>query len=277
MIKLSITCFFLLLEGLGGTSLLAQTTSEISPFTIGDRITLQSEKLQEERILNVYLPHGYSSDSAATYPVIYLLDGSIEEDFIHVAGLVQFCSYPWIAHLPPSIVVGIENVDRQRDFTYPTDRPEYLEQVPTLGGSAAFISFLREEVKPFIESNYAVEGKGMIIGQSLGGLLASEILVRQPDLFDTYLIVSPSLWWDEQSLFAETPVIIEDGINVYIAVGEEGGVMKSVARKLRKSTKNRNNIDELHFEYVKHHDHADILHEALYRMFRERGKSRSHP
>ena len=150
MSKLSIPSIFVLLQFFGNTFLLAQTASETSPFTIGDRIKLYSEELQEERILNVYLPHGYSPDSAATYPVIYLLDGSIHEDFIHVAGLVQFCSYPWIAHLPPSIVVGIENVDRQRDFTYHTDREDYLEQVPTLGGSAAFISFLREEVKLFI-------------------------------------------------------------------------------------------------------------------------------
>lgn len=260
-------------------SLMSQTSApeNISPFSIGKRVEIFSESLQENRFLNIYLPHAYSPDSTIAYQVIYLLDGSADEDFIHVAGLIQFCSYPWIAHLPPSIVVGIENVDRQRDFTYPTDREDYLEQVPTLGGSAAFISFLQEEVKPYIESNYAVEGKGMIIGQSLGGLLASEILVRQPDLFDTYMIVSPSLWWDEQSLFEETPAPITSEIEVYIAVGEEGRVMKSVAKKLYKSSKNRNNIDALHFEFVKHHDHADILHEALYRMFRQRGKSQPQP
>lgn len=81
---------------------------------------LDSKILSEKRILNVYLPEGYDAADTIKYPVIYLLDGSADEDFIHVVGIVQFNTFPWIDQIPPSIVVGIATVDRRRDFTYPT-------------------------------------------------------------------------------------------------------------------------------------------------------------
>lgn len=78
-----------------------------------ETITFKSEILNENRILNIYLPNEYFNDSTQKFPVIYLLDGSLDEDFIHIAGLVQFCSFSWINEIEPTIVVGIENVDRQ--------------------------------------------------------------------------------------------------------------------------------------------------------------------
>ena len=89
-------------------------------FSIGQSITIRSTILQENRKLNIYLPLNYAEDSLKTYPVIYLLDGSHDEDFIHIAGIVQFGTFPWVKMLPESIVVGISNVDRKRDFTYPS-------------------------------------------------------------------------------------------------------------------------------------------------------------
>lgn len=265
----SILIYFLLLSNF----LNAQTSSESpAPFSIGERVELYSESLHETRFLNIYLPHNYNPDSAIEYPVIYLLDGSAHEDFIHIAGLVQFCSYPWINHIPASIVVGIENVDRQRDFTYPTELPEFQQAIPTSGGSRAFIAFLELEVKPLIKQAYQTNGDHMLIGQSLGGLLASEILIRHPDMFDSYVIVSPSLWWDEESLLSEIPATVHYPTSVFVAVGEEGRVMKRVARQLHRSTTSRKNIEEIHFDFVKDHDHADVLHLAVYEAFRMMGE-----
>ena len=116
-------------------------------FTIGKTISIQSDILKEERVLNVYLPQHYSADSLKTYPVIYLLDGSKDEDFIHIAGIVQFGSFSWINMLPETIVVGIANVDRKRDFTYPSQNSLDQEEFPTSGKSAHFIQFLEEELQ----------------------------------------------------------------------------------------------------------------------------------
>src|SRR5688500_10810959 len=83
----------------------------VQPFVLGVIVAIESKELGEKRILNIYLPEGYSTDDTVRYPVIYLLDGSKDEDFIHIAGLVQFSSFEWVKQLPKSIVVGIETVD----------------------------------------------------------------------------------------------------------------------------------------------------------------------
>ena len=116
-------------------------------FVLGKILTIQSEQLQEERTLNIYFPHNYEIDSLQRFPVIYLLDGSVDEDFIHIAGLVQFNNFPWINRLPPSIIVGIANVDRKRDFTFPTSVKKDKKQFPTTGGSKKFIQFIDKRVK----------------------------------------------------------------------------------------------------------------------------------
>ena len=174
---------------------------EISkPFVLGEIIELQSKVLSEKRILNIYLPQGYNPNDSINYPVTYLLDGSADEDFIHVVGLFQFNNFSWINRVPKSILVGIANVDRRRDFTYPSTIAENQKRDPTSGKSANFISFIESELQPFIEKIYKTNNSKTIIGQSAGGLLATEILIKKPKLFNKYIIISPSLWWDNGSL-----------------------------------------------------------------------------
>lgn len=246
--------------------LLAQ--KKITPLTIGESITIDSKILQEDRVLNIYLPHGYSPDSAKTYPVVYLLDGSMDEDFIHVAGAVQFGSFSWINMLPASIVVGIANIDRKRDFTYPTRNELDKKYLPTGGGAAKFIQFLSAEVQPFITKQYKTDTISTLIGQSLGGLLATEILFKQPDLFDNYVIVSPSLWWDEESLLQSEPTDYTANKSVYVAVGKEGAVMERLARALhvKLATLQKKNT-RLFFKFLENQDHGDALHLAVYDAF----------
>lgn len=239
-----------------------------SELSIGKTVTLYSEVLQEKRTLNIYLPLNYQQDSLNNYPVIYLLDGSMDEDFIHIAGLVQFGSFPWINMVPESIVVGIANVDRKRDFTYPTNNKQDKKDFPTTGGSASFIDFIEKELQPFIENNYRTEDNKTIIGQSLGGLLASEILFKKSNLFDHYIIVSPSLWWDDESLLNEELAIDEKISSIYVAVGHEGSIMERVARELYDKIKAIKSKDTpLFFKYLAEQDHGDALHLAVYHAF----------
>ncbi len=234
-------------------------------FSIGETFTFLSDKLSEERIVNVYLPNGYSDNSTKEYPVIYLLDGTADEDFIHIAGLVQFGTFPWINMLPESIVIGIANVDRKRDFTYPTNNVQDKADFPTTGGSAAFIDFLEQELQPLIQDTYRTADTTTIIGQSLGGLLATEILFKKPTLFDNYLIISPSLWWDDESLLDYSPNLSSVTGKIYVAVGKEGPTMKRVARSLAKKL-SAAKLD-VHFEYFGKQDHGNILHQAIYNAF----------
>ncbi|XOV67331.1 MAG: alpha/beta hydrolase [Fluviicola sp.] len=252
--------------------LLSFTTSsfaqEVSKFSIGDRITMHSEVLDEERILNVYLPQNYAADSSKTYPVIYLLDGSANEDFIHIAGLVQFGSFSWINMVPESIVVGIENVDRTRDFTGETRDSLHKAEYPQMGGSTQFTHFLNTEVFAYIESNYRTTRERTIIGQSLGGLLATEILMKHPEMFSNYIIISPSLWFDYESYLDLEMKDSDANLKVYVGVGEEGKVMKMGAKKLRKKLKkDLKESDQLYWGFFKENDHGDVLHLAVYDAF----------
>ncbi|MBB2151267.1 alpha/beta hydrolase [Pedobacter gandavensis] len=240
---------------------------ENNSFSIGKINKIKSKILGESRTLNVYLPDGYHPDSAKTYPVIYLLDGSANEDFIHVAGLVQFLTMT--ETMPAAIVVGIANVDRKRDFTFPTTIAKDKKDYPTTGQSAKFISFIGKELQPYIEKNYKTSGDKMLAGQSLGGLLATEVLLKSPSLFNQYMIVSPSLWWDNESLLAKAPSLLKSlpaqKIKVYVAVGKEGAVMEGDAKKLAETLKATNL--EVHFAFFPEGNHANVLHNALYKGF----------
>ena len=234
------------------------------PFVLGITDIIRSTVMNEERTLNIYLPPGYNEQDSVRYPVIYLLDGSVDEDFIHMAGLVYFLGFPWLNLCPPSIVVGIANVDRKRDYTFPTTVEKDKKDFPTTGGSAAFIRYLGEEVIPYIRSRYKTNNTSTLIGQSFGGLLATEVLFTHPDWFSKYLIVSPSLWWDNQSLLNRR-VTLATQPDVRIAVGKEGRVMergaKALYRKLRPFYADKR---RLRFHFFKKENHGSILLHAAY-------------
>ena len=250
------------------------------PFVLGVIDEIQSKELNEKRILNIYLPEGYKKEDAIKYPVIYLLDGSANEDFIHVVGLVQFNSFEWINQIPKSIVVGIATVDRKRDFTFPTTIQDDKNKYPTTGHSDAFIAFIEKELQPFIEAKYNTNSNKTIIGESLGGLLATEILLKKPTLFNKYIIISPSLWWNNGSLLNSNSQILEATFNqktaVYIGVGKEGLTPTTIPRVMEvdanllaeKINKTKNNMLKVYFDYLPDETHATIMHQAVFNAFR---------
>jgi predicted alpha/beta superfamily hydrolase len=258
----------------------SKITGSSKPFVLGVIDELQPGIMPEKRVLNIYLPEGYNQNDTIKYPVVYLLDGSADEDFIHVAGLYQFNSFSWINRVPKSIIVGIANVDRKRDFTFPTHVPADKDKNKTSGKSGNFISFLEKELKPFIEKKYKADSTSTIIGQSLGGLLATEILFTRPSLFSKYIIISPSLWWDNGSLLNYNSEPLRENFNhkidVYIGVGKEGltpgdqpRVMEVDANLLAEKLKGLNSrLVTTHFDYLPQENHATIAHQAIFDALR---------
>lgn len=254
--------------------------ADTKPFVLGVIDELYSQELAEKRILNVYLPEGYQQNDTIKYPVIYLLDGSADEDFIHIVGLVQFNSFEWVNLVPKSIVVGIATIDRRRDFTFQSTITEDKKRFPTAGNSDKFIAFIDKELQPFIENKYRTNNTKTIIGQSFGGLLATEILLTKPHLFNKYIIISPSLWWNNGSLLNQDTTVLQNNPNqktdIYIAVGKEGITPSQIPRvmevdanllteKIKQlSIKNLN----LFFDYLPQENHATIMHQAVSNAFR---------
>ncbi|PZQ80319.1 MAG: esterase [Flavobacterium johnsoniae] len=259
--------FLTLLFSFAITFSFAQKTSpKTEPFVLGRIEKINSKVLNETRTLNIYIPDSYNKNPKTAYPVIYLLDGSANEDFIHVTGLVQFLTM--IQKMPESIIVGIANVDRKRDFTFPTTNVQDKKDFPTTGHSEKFLSFVEKELLPYVKKQYRTS-TATIAGQSLGGLFATEVLLKKPELFDNYIIISPSLWWDDESLLRKAPELLEKKrnkkIQVFVAVGSEGQQMEDDAFQLSEIlAKSKDNLVSS-FAKMTEENHLTILHNSLYK------------
>jgi predicted alpha/beta superfamily hydrolase len=175
----------------------APSPSGGSPLTLGETFQLDSKILGERRVINVYLPPA-CSQGAARCPVLYMPDGGMDEDFPHILGSLDVSIKNRI--IRPVILVGIANTERRRDLVGPTTVAEEQKAAPHAGGAPRFRRFLREELKPAIAARYRVASDSAIIGESLAGLFVLETLLVEPDLFDRYIAVDPSGWWNQQAV-----------------------------------------------------------------------------
>ncbi|MBL8756731.1 MAG: alpha/beta hydrolase [Planctomycetes bacterium] len=165
---------------------------------LAESFTLPSACLTETRRVNVYTPPGYTESATTAFPVLYMPDGGLAEDFVHVAEAVH-TGIQW-GLVRPMLVVGIENTARRRDLTGPTEAARDRAIAPVVGGSAAFRSFLRDELMPEVARRYRVTDETGLIGESLAGLFVVETFLLEPALFDHCIAFDPSLWWNDRAL-----------------------------------------------------------------------------
>lgn len=163
-----------------------------------ETFTVESAVLKETRRINVYRPPGYDAARGARYPVLYMPDGGLQEDFPHVATTIDTAIRA--GAMRPLILVGIENTERRRDMTGPTEVEEDRKIAPRVGGSAAFRRFIADELMPEVRRRVRTSDETAILGESLAGLFIVETFFLEPELFDTYIALSPSLWWNNEEL-----------------------------------------------------------------------------
>ncbi len=171
-----------------------------------DSLSIQSHAVNEVRRVNVHLPTGYATSGAMRYPVLYMPDGGIDEDFPHVVNTVD--SLIALGEIRPVIVVGVPNTERRRDLTGPTTVHSDSAIAPHVGGSAAFRQFFRDELIPEIDKRYRTTPERGIIGESLAGLFVVETFLREPRLFDHYIAFDPSVWWNHDALVDSAPALL---------------------------------------------------------------------
>lgn len=164
---------------------------------VHDTLTIASAALGEARRINVFLPPGYD-DATARFPVLYMPDGGIDEDFPHVVHTVD--SLIALGMIRPVIIVGIPNTERRRDLTGPTRLASDSAIARRVGGAAAFRGFVRDELIPSIDTRYRTTEERAIVGESLAGLFVVETLLAEPGMFDHYIALDPSLWWNGGAL-----------------------------------------------------------------------------
>jgi len=234
---------------------------DVKPIVLGEARVIQSEILGAPRNINIWLPPSYGK-GAKTYPVLYVVDGGLEQDFIHITGLAQLGAVA--AMFREVIVVGVETTDRQRELTYPSEDAEHIAQFPTHGHSAEFRAYIRDEVMPLINASYRTSGENALIGESLAGLFITETFLRDPDLVDTYIAISPSLWWDNVSLgkeaAADLQLLSPKERKFYITVANEGGTMRDGVLDVVKALK-KTKAPGLSWTFS---DRPDLEHSTIY-------------
>lgn len=192
--------------------------------------------------LYVSLPRGYA-ESSDRYPVVYLLDA--DYSFAIARNVVEHLAdrdrMRW------AILVGIAydgppryREHRTRDYTpvhVPTGGygPEYQR---LSGGGPAFRRFLAEELVPFVDRTYRTTGERGLVGHSYGGLFGAWVAFTTPSLFDHYLLVSPSLWYDDRRIFETEEAWASErdslATTLYLAVGSrEGNHQRDMVGDLR--------------------------------------------
>lgn len=187
------------------TFVLKISAQQLNPINVGESFNIQSAVLKENRTVLIYLPEGYK-ESVAAYPVVYLMDA--ETHWLHTGSTTGFLSL--LGEIPKAIVVGVINTDRARDMTPHPAVPD--KDFPGGGGSALFLSFLKDELKPYIQSHYRTQPFSVLAGTSLSGLFVVNAFITHPLLFNAYFAASPSMWWDKGAVVGRVQKALQQPI-----------------------------------------------------------------
>jgi predicted alpha/beta superfamily hydrolase len=235
---------------------------ENSPFSTGFEETISSKILGKDRKVWIHIPSsngGNKIKDRGNYPVIYLLDGN--ENFNTVVSITEHMAESSLC--PPMIVVGIVHSNRLTELTTGTDK----ELPEVVGEGEKFMSFVEKELIPHIDATYPTTTYKTFIGHSLGGLTVINTLLHKPNLFNAYVSLDASLWWDNSKTVKEAKVLLPasnyKGKTLFMAMAnrlERGvdtlsvqkdtsgatGLIRSNLALIKELSKNKN---QLHYQY----------------------------
>jgi predicted alpha/beta superfamily hydrolase len=235
----------------------AQGKVEKENIVIGKTDSIQSKILGEQRKIWVHVPDGANQK----YPVVYVLDG--DRHFSSVVGMIQQLSTAnGNMMCPKMIVVGIPNTDRTRDLT-PTHIDADLPMMDSIsaktsGGGEKFIAFMKKELMPYIEAKYPAAPYKILIGHSFGGLAVMQTFTHHTDLFNSYICIDPSMWWDKEKLLKQTQQVLAEnnfeGKSIYLGIAntmEENMDIKKVEKDTSVDSKHIRSILKLQAAFEK--------------------------
>lgn len=205
--------------------------TETYNYTPSEVVTIHSTVLNEDRKVYIHIPKSDSSDINKRFPVLYLMDG--ENHFELLSQYVDYLSRPDVSAMPKIIVVGIPNTKRVRDLT-PTQsmldyegKPDTSARYKSSGGNGLFFEFIKKELLPMIDGKYKTQQYKIFAGHSFGGISSINCMLTHPDMFDAYIAVSPSFWWDNEYLLKLTEKKLKSGSalnkKLFYCNGNEGG------------------------------------------------------
>lgn len=225
----AVACLRATLLAAQATGAPAAVPAPADPIPAHTSFVVHSRLLDEDRTINVYTPaHRAAGDTLL--PVLYMLDGGLAEDFPHVVNTID--SLIGLGRIAPVMVVGIENTQRRRDLTGPTSVASDSAIAPHVGGSAAFRGFIRDELMPEVRARCRCSDERAIVGESLAGLFIVETFLTEPGLFQRYIALSPSVWWNGGELVRTArrrPAGLPGGRVLFLAAANEEQIADGTA------------------------------------------------
>jgi predicted alpha/beta superfamily hydrolase len=186
------------------------------------KLTIKSSVLGEDRVILVRTPPGYATNNIK-YPVLYMTDG--DAHIGHTSSTIDFLVRN--GRMSDLIVVAIPNTDRTRDLTPDKGTGPNAAQFPTAGGADKFLKFIETELIPQIEKDYRVQPYRILAGHSFGGLFAVHALITRPELFNSYIAVSPSLQWSDDAELKRAQEFFKNrkelNATLFTSIGNEPG------------------------------------------------------
>jgi len=238
--------------------LMAQNTAASTDIVVGKSYQITSKILQENRHIQVYLPASYAT-SSRKYPVLYVLDG--QRYFYQGVGYQKTLQIQ--DKTPHFIVVGVQTHKRKR-------RNFYYEK------ATQFIAFLKQELIPYVEQRYRTSNERIFFGWEMAGGLATQIFAEQPDLFNAFLVASPTHITKARTQAVET--LLQKKPNqqsfLYFTLASEENWMKPSLEKFARvvSSNTTPNIDWQYKTYPEEHHYSTptrTMHEGLFRYFKD--------
>ena len=237
-------------------------------------LKINSAVLGEERTILVRVPDGYETNKNR-YPVLYMTDGNAHIG--HTSSTVEFLARN--GRMSEMIVVGINNTDRTRDLS-PTHVTTTVAggnsqlQFPTSGGADKFLKFIETELIPEIEKRYRVQPYRILAGHSLGGLFAIHAMVSRPELFNSYVAVSPALQWDNQVAVKRAEDFFkarkEFPAALFMSLGREPGPIEDGFHQLKQVLeKNQTQGFEWAAQVLDDEDHGSVVLRSHYLALRK--------
>ena len=234
------------------------------PIVIGEELKIYSDTLNEERTILVGKPTSYEQGDES-YPIMIVLDGSAH--FHYTTGITKYLAGNQF--IPELLVISVQNTDRNRDLTPPSQVQREMEGLPTQGGAENFQTFIADELLPWVEENYRTRPYKILVGHSFGGLFAINSLVTRPEIFDAYIAISPSLQWNDQRLVDRAETFFENteklDASLFMTVGNEGNGLLGGVRKLSGVLDEKSPSGfEWHFEHMPMETHNSVPQRSTY-------------
>jgi len=230
-----------------------------------DTFNIESSSVGETRVICVWTPPEYR-DGEVSFPVLYMPDGGIKEDFPHIANTLS----KLVAEksIPPMILVGIENTERRRDLTGPSENAEDEKIAPLTDGSSKFRQFIADELFAEINRRYRTTKQRAIIGESAAGLFVVETLLLRPKMFDSYIAMDPAIYWNDKYLLRTAAEHLtnfpESNIRFWFA-GSDAGDIQPHTRELASILKS-SAPDSVKWTYS---DQPNEQHNTIFRATKE--------